>query len=136
MEGLKDFTSLLALIVSVLTLISTLIWRRDRVSGETLAALETRLKERLVGDTHRLEAQISASMAKSADNNAEIHKLRYDIMEKLSGVMTKAEMQTLLELVLAPVQAHMRRTESFIDESLRAGLRRFDEGSTRGHHNG
>lgn len=133
MDQYKDLAIVLSLVISAITLISTLAWRRDRVSASALAAQEKRLKESLEKETQRLETRVQESMTKSAENNAEIHKLRFEIFDRLIGVMTKDEMQKLLELVLEPVKTHMRRTEAFIDESLRAGLQRRDLEHRSGH---
>lgn len=96
-----------ALIVATLSLLSKMIESRKAKDAAEIA---------------KAMAAIAACSAEVTKCNAEISRLELDFIKELRNYTTKEEFAAQLQGALAPVLAHVERTEALMDELLRSGL--------------
>lgn len=96
-----------ALAVAALSLLSKIIESRKAKDAAELA---------------KAMAAIAAVNSEVTKCNSEVMRLELEFIKELRNYTTKEDFTTQLAAAMAPVLAHVERTEALMDELLRSGL--------------
>lgn len=118
----KDVTAIMAVIIAVATLWNTIQNRRDRAtkdlidkSGQAYIALLEKFKA-------DFDMRLASANARAAELTAQQSQIRLELVQHQAKAITRADMDSILETALDPVLLHMKKSETFMEEILRAGL--------------
>lgn len=110
------------IVLAAATLYNTVVTHRSQTSKQALAEVE----KRCVDDTARVRQELIGRITTHASHIAEVNSkmanLRLDFTRHAGTVLTRKELDGVMESAMEPVTQHMQRVESFIEEILRAGI--------------
>lgn len=107
-----------ALLVAVISLISTWVFKRGDGTTATIKAAEERWREE-----HRLlENRVSNLMERNAEISADISQVKLELVQSIVNVPTREQLTEAIDRSLAPVLAHMAKTERALEMIYTSGL--------------
>lgn len=120
--SVETMIAIAGLVIAIASMLSAAVYRRDRVNAKVIEAMNKTLSARIdkVNNEHELRAARQAK--KQADLESNIYRLQLDLANKFASYPTKEHLDDTLERFMRPIELHMAKTESFIEEILRAGV--------------
>lgn len=110
------------LVLTAATLYNTIVTHRSQTDKQALQDCEKRCMEEISRVRTDLIARNSANSATTAECHSKIASLRLDFERHAGTVLTRKELDGVMESAMEPVTQHMQRVENFIEEILRAGI--------------
>lgn len=114
--------AIIGVVLAGLTLYNTVVTHRSQTNKQLLQESEKRCMDDTARVRQELVGRITTNAAQIADLNAKLSQLRLDFTRHTGTVLTRKELDGVMESAMEPVTLHMQRVESFIEEILRAGI--------------
>lgn len=111
-----------ALLVSLISFLTTAQNRKERASKMMLDEVENRWRKDLSDFKQEVVLGLSTTRARHAEAIAKITQLNLEFVQHQAAVVSRGDMDNIFEQRLEPVLRHMQKSEAFMEEILRSGL--------------
>lgn len=122
MLELRDMVAVGALLVTLVTLLSNLQHRKERATKEMLMEFRTDIFKALDKQRSDLNTRVSPVHARVAEVSADLSRHKLEYAQHQGKVVTRADMDDMLEAALEPLLLHVKKSEAFMEEILRSGV--------------
>lgn len=110
------------IVLAAATLYNTVVTHRTQTNKQAIQEVEARCQTAVVNARNEMASRIATNTSAIAEINSKLAQLRLDFTRHTGTVLTRKELDGVMETAMEPVTMHMQRVESFIEEILRAGI--------------